>query len=406
MTAQKLNLRPRGVSGLTQRAVARITFEPVPPEVRTDYFFALCRDDSAPCLADLNGYAAVFVEQGAENALPEGVAAPVITGFASLSGYSQDSIAVVNAPTGETRIVYRPESQHNALFATGRCNSNCLMCSQPPKTTDDNRIVEEHLRIIDLIKSPPESLGITGGEPTLLGDGLVRILVKLKERFPGTHIQMLTNGRLYAYEDFVRDIASVSHPKFISAIPLYADVASIHDYVVQARGAFDQTITGLYNTAQFGLQTEVRVVLHKQTLPRLLPLMKYIHRNLPFVSHIVLMGLENMGYVKKNWGCLWVDPLDYMQTLQHAVRYLFYRGMDVSIYNLQLCLLPKALWPFARQSISDFKNIYLGKCGGCLAKQYCGGLFLSSETRHSRGIHPVRVAPGEVLSYFSDCHPG
>jgi len=403
MTVQKLNFRAQSVTGLPERTVARITFEPVPAPIRKDHFFIL-RRNMPQRSADLGGYAAILVEQDAEKFLPAKLKTPVVTGLNKVDAISQDSIMVVSGQTGSSRIVYRPKSKNNALFATSRCNSNCLMCSQPPALEDDNSIVEEHLRIIDLIKDPPETLGITGGEPTLLGEGLVRVIARMKERFPNTHIQMLTNGRLYAYPDLVRDLASVEHPSFISAIPLYADVAYVHDYIVQARGAFDQTITGLYNTARFGLQTEVRVVLHKQTIPRLLPLMEYIYRNLPFVSHVALMGLENMGYVKKNWNILWIDPVDYMETLQHAVRHLFYRGMNVSIYNLQLCLLSKALWPFSRQSISDFKNIYLPECEGCSAKKHCSGLFSSSKARHSKGIHSIEVESKYMESIFNSSY--
>lgn len=234
-------------------------------------------------------------------------------------------------------------------------------------------------------------MGITGGEPTLLKDGLVSILARLKARLPNTAVHMLTNGRLYGYEDFVAKLASVEHPRFISAIPLYSDVAVEHDYVVQAKGAFDETVIGLYNAAKYGLRVEIRVVLHKQTLPRLKKLAEFIYRNLPFVNHIALMGLENMGYVKTNWSLLWVDPADYSDTLEDAVRYLFYRRMNVSIYNLQLCVLPRPLWMFARQSISDYKNIYLDECQRCEVRTQCGGLFKSSETRHSRAIKAIHL---------------
>jgi len=130
--------------------------------------------------------------------------------------------------------------------------------------------------------------------------------------------------------------------------------------------------------------------------------MEYIYRNLPFVSHVALMGLENMGYVKKNWNILWIDPVDYMKTLEHAVRHLFYRGMNVSIYNLQLCLLPKTLWPFSRQSISDFKNIYLEECENCTVKNFCGGLFLSCKSRHSSGIHCLNTKSEVINSIFEN----
>ena len=200
---------------------------------------------------------------------------------------------------------------------------------------------------------------------------------------------MLSNGRMYAYEDFVAKLAAVHHPDFLTSIPLYADNAADHDYVVQAKGAFDQTVQGFYNAAKHGLAVEVRVVLHKQTIPGLLPLMEFIYRTLPFVRHVALMGLENMGYVKKNWDLLWIDPVDYASDLEAAITYLFHRRVAASIYNLPLCVLPKALWSFARQSISDFKNIYLAECEGCSVRPHCAGLFQSSETRHSRAIRAI-----------------
>ncbi len=161
-------------------------------------------------------------------------------------------------------------------------------------------------------------------------------------------------------------------------------------------GAFDETIVGLYNAAKYGLRTEIRVVLHKQTLPDLERLAEFIYRNLPFVEHIALMGLENMGYAKINWDLLWVDPLDYADVLGRTIRHLFYRRLPVSIYNLQLCVLPRTLWSFARKSISDYKNIYLDVCKECGVRERCGGLFLSSETRHSRGVSPLALEPSGV----------
>jgi MoaA/NifB/PqqE/SkfB family radical SAM enzyme len=104
--------------------------------------------------------------------------------------------------------------------------------------------------------------------------------------------------------------------------------------VVQAKGAFDQTIQGLYNAARYGLRIEVRVVLHKQTIPGLLDLMDYIYRNLPFVDHVALMGLENTGFAIANAEELWIDPLDYQFELASAVDLLVSTKINVSVYNL------------------------------------------------------------------------
>lgn len=307
----------------------------------------------------------------------------------TLQAFRDGHIITVSPQSGYVRTIFRPESPHNTVFTTDRCNSNCLMCSQPPKDVDDSYLVAENLRMIELIDYAPEAIGITGGEPTLLGDGLVAILTALKAKLPQTHVHMLTNGRRYQDLNMVRELAAVAHPAFVSAIPLYADVAGVHDYIVQARGAFDETVEGLYNAAQVGLPVEIRIVLHKQSLPRLRQLTEFIYWNCPFAVHVAFMGLEHMGYVKKNWEDLWVDPVDYGDDLEWAVRYLFLRRMNVSIYNLQLCLLPKNLWGFARKSISDYKNEYLPECARCAVQEHCGGLFLSQLPRYSSFIHPI-----------------
>lgn len=169
-------------------------------------------------------------------------------------------------------------------------------------------------------------------------------------------------------------------------IPLYADYYQLHDYIVQSKNAFYQTVQGLYHLASNGQRIEIRVVLHKPSIPRLVKLAKYIYKNLPFVEHIAFMGLENQGYTPHNIEQLWIDPVDYMNELTEAVLFLSERGLNVSIYNMQLCLMPKQLWSFSKKSISDWKNIYLDECGPCILKEMCGGLFASCQSMHSRHI--------------------
>ena len=49
------------------------------------------------------------------------------------------------------RTLYRRNSQHNHFLVTERCNSFCLMCSQPPRDIDDSYIADDILRAIPLI---------------------------------------------------------------------------------------------------------------------------------------------------------------------------------------------------------------------------------------------------------------
>jgi His-Xaa-Ser system radical SAM maturase HxsC len=180
-----------------------------------------------------------------------------------------------------------------------------------------------------------------------------------------------------------------AHPRLTVCIPLYSDNAPEHDYVVQARGAFDQTIQGLHRLARYEQPVEIRVVLHKLTIPRLNDLAHFIYRNLPFARHVALMGLEITGFTRPNLSKLWIDPYEYQIELERAVEYLAIRGMNVSIYNHPLCLLPRNLWKFARRSISDWKNIYFEVCTTCSVREQCGGFFMSAERQHSSHLRAL-----------------
>jgi His-Xaa-Ser system radical SAM maturase HxsC len=261
------------------------------------------------------------------------------------------------------------------------------MCSQPPQDRDDTAaLTDRNLRLIDLIENPPKRLVITGGEPTLLGERLFLIIERLRDRFPQTYLHMLTNGRAFAWLSTAERLGSIRHPDFMLGIPLYSDDCAVHDYVVQARGAFDQTVMGFHQLARYDVRVEIRVVLHAITIPRLPKLAEYIYRNFPFVEHVALMGLENIGYAPRNMADLWIDPIEYQSELEAAVEFLSTRGMNVSIYNHQLCVLRKSLWKFARKSISDWKNIYIDECDSCGVKSECGGFFAWATKLHSQYI--------------------
>lgn len=289
------------------------------------------------------------------------------------------------------RALYRRNSPHNAFLLTERCNNFCLMCSQPPKPHDDSYIIDHVLRTIPLMSPETRSIGLTGGEPTLLGEKFVEIVRALGSHLPRTAVHILSNGRSFKDLAFARSLAQLQHPDLMIGIPLYSDISSIHDYVVQADGAYDDTLRGIINLKSLGVKVEIRVVIHQITYSRLPELAQFIRRNLTFVDQVALMGLEMMGFTKFNLEKLWIDPKDYQPQLVKAVEILDRARMRVSIYNHQLCVLDPRLYPFNRKSISDWKNEYMPECDGCTRKQDCGGFFSSAKLRYSQHITPFRI---------------
>ena len=289
----------------------------------------------------------------------------------------------------QVMVLFRRRSTSNSLFITERCNSLCLMCSQPPRQVDDGWRVDELKQVVDLIDPSLPTIGVTGGEPTLLRERLAELLAHVREVLPDTQIHILTNGRLFADPAFV-ELFEGLQGSVTWGVPVYADVPSIHDHVVQARGAFFESLEGIYNLGAARHAIEVRYVLHKQTVPRIRAFAEFASRNLPFVNHVAFMGLEPMGFAKMNRDLLWIDPVDYAEELGAAVEWLDRNGVATSIFNLPLCVLPRSSWRFARKSISDWKRTYEPICAKCGELDQCGGFFRSTGSDwQSRAVSPI-----------------
>jgi His-Xaa-Ser system radical SAM maturase HxsC len=390
--------RPR----LKQTVLGRVTSERQEPSVRSEY---ILMTSSLRDIRDLAGYAGILTLDSPDQDLLDSLTVPVFHSVQTFDHLEPGDVVALN-PGGYIRTLYRIFSPHNAIFTTDRCNSYCLMCSQPPKSVDDGDRIAEHLRLIELMSPAIREIGITGGEPTLLKDDLLRIIERCKERLPETALHILSNGRLFYYGSFARRLAAIGHPNLMIGVPLYSDLDEEHDFVVQCRGAFDQTLVGLCNLARFGVPVEIRVVIHRHTYARLPELAEFIYRNLPFASHVALMGLELMGFAVPNARDLWIDPHDYQEELRRATTFLARRGMNVSIYNHQLCVVPRELWRFCAKSISDWKNDYLPECDICAVRDLCGGFFSSSLKRlRSQHIRPLEGSFGTPVAPKLDNAP-
>jgi len=263
------------------------------------------------------------------------------------------------------------------------------MCSQPPKDREDSWLFERAKRIIDLLPSSAQSIGLTGGEPTLNADALIDLLEHCHRTAPGLQLHLLSNGRRFADAEFARRYAQIDHSDIMAGIPVYAPEPGLHDFIVQSLGAFEETIHGILNLAALGQHIEIRIVIQRHNVPVLADLAIFIARNLPFIDQVALMGLEMTGLARPNYAEVWIDPADYQTQLLEATHILASAHILTKIYNHQLCVLDKQLWPFAVRSISDWKNDYLDLCDRCSLRDACGGIFATSGSRLSRHIKPV-----------------
>ena len=383
-----------GLSGPVPEDVWRIC---LPPDADGDHSGGEEQAGPLACLlrdgrAAPPGYGLYLVtgnQSGTRSGLPE-MPGPALRLGPELAHLDADDIIHVPADGRRVSVLWKNSARHNALLLTEQCDNYCLMCSQPPKERDDSWLFDRARKVISLLPPDARALSLTGGEPTLHADALIGLLEHCGRIAPRLSVHLLTNGRRFADPEFTRRYAAAGLADIMAGIPLYAPEPGLHDFIVQAAGAFNETVHGILNLASLGQPVEIRIVVQRHTVPVLSGLAVFIARNLPFVAQVALMGLEMTGLARPNSPLVWADPASYQNELAAAVDTLATAGITTRIYNHQLCVLDRRLWPYAVRSISDWKNDYLDICRTCTVRGACGGVFTTSGNRLSQHLHPVR----------------
>lgn len=277
----------------------------------------------------------------------------------------------------------------NSFFLTELCNCKCIMCPQPPQP-HNKELEKKALDTLALIpKDYKGDICLTGGEVTLLDDFFLDFLRQIRAKFKNNFITILTNGKSFSNFDFLNKFHAIQ-AKSLVAISLTADIDTLHDEIVGAKKSFYQTHLGICNLGKACEAIELRVVISRLNYARLSQIADYIYRNYPFVTRVVFMGMEYTGYASTNYEKIKISPIEYQGELLEAITSLVRYGMNVSIYNIPLCLLPSKLEKYSAKSISAWKNTYQKECQSCLKKNGCCGVFTTSYGHEYQNLKPFR----------------
>ena len=364
------------VSNIKDDILGIVTFKKHRFFHRRKYIY-VTKEENKPC----NGFLATL----STKLYSEGMG--VYGSMSNIDDFNEGDILLLNKQ-GEIFFLYEINSEHNVIFATERCNHRCVMCPQPPISIENDR-TDFNLRLISFFDKGTKEVGITGGEPTLIGDNLFKLINQVKKSCPKAAISLLSNGVNFSDISYAEKLAACNHFDLQIDVPIFSDIADEHNKIVGAK-TFYKTVQGLYNLASLRQKIGLRIVIHKLTYKRLPQLADYIYHNFPFVTQVAFLQMETTGLAEKNLQDLWIDPYDYTKELQEAVLLLSNRGFKVYIYNAQLCVLPNSLRTFAKQSISDWKKVYLSQCDGCILRSVCAGLFSTNNKHISTHISCVK----------------
>lgn len=308
--------------------------------------------------------------------------------FQTLKDY--DVVEIINNKS--IRVLYRDDSEDNAIVVTNQCNSNCIMCPDPDiiRNTKENPDIKKILEQIECIPNDTSHITITGGEPGLLKEKLLEVLDKCKKCLSNTEFLLLTNGRVFSDVHFANKIAEVVPSNIRVAIPIYADNEKLHDEITRAKESFNQAVNGIKNLINRNIDVEIRIVVLKKNYEQLEQIAKFIVREFPHTKIVNIMALEMMGNAYKNKDLVWVDFKDIKKYLYNACLTIIRSGIITNLYNFPLCNIDEKLYSLSRKSITDYKVRYKDGCDTCLIKENCGGFFNSTINIKDISIKPIK----------------
>ncbi|MDP3213496.1 MAG: radical SAM protein [Deltaproteobacteria bacterium] len=139
--------------------------------------------------------------------------------------------------------------KRNWVRLTFDCNNHCVFCldtlTHDGQMRDANEVKQQ---IIDGARKGAQRLILSGGEPTMHPRYVD--FIRLGKAAKYRKIQTVTNGRAFAYKDFLKRCLDAGLDEITFSI--HGPNARIHDALVGAKGAFEQEVQGLQYALEDG----------------------------------------------------------------------------------------------------------------------------------------------------------
>ncbi|MCB9574418.1 MAG: radical SAM protein [Kofleriaceae bacterium] len=148
-------------------------------------------------------------------------------------------------PAADDDVIAREAAAHdkrNWVRLTYDCNDRCIFCLDSRAHDGEMRDPEDVKRqILDGRRKGATRLILSGGEPTIHPRFVDFVRLGRLAGYP--RIQTVTNGRLFAYKDFLTRAVDAGLGEITFSI--HGPNAKIHDALVGVPGAFEQEVAGL-----------------------------------------------------------------------------------------------------------------------------------------------------------------
>ncbi len=203
------------------------------------------------------------------------------------------------------------------LRTTRTCNNHCIFCH-------DSEIQNGEIIGVDTLKTEIKKakadgftrLILSGGEPTIHPD--IISLVDYAKMLGFDWIQLISNGRMFAYRDFTSKIVRAGLNEV--TISFHSHEKKISDYLTGVRGSYEQTIKGIENLKRNNIVISIDIVINKLNYRHLTESIKFFYSTLN-ITEFDLLHLTPFGRGLENYNILNIEPESERREIKKAIRY-------------------------------------------------------------------------------------
>lgn len=290
-----------------------------------------------------------------------------------------------------------------AYIALGyRCNHQCIMC--PLSNTDQINKAFTFNQVLESFQQENLNAGdhvtLSGGEPTLVEflPELIRFLNQKK-----IHVTLLTNASGFANRDYAEKIKACSDSsRFNVVIALHSSNPKVHDYITGVQGSFYQSMLGVHNLIDVGINVTIKHIITGLTYKGLPSLAEMICKEFPPKVEVQFTSTDYSGKARNNTDRLVVrfnECREYLEKALHILSQECLIPYHISMIEMPLCACNPKYWRYYRiigdrldyylapnvnnphQIIYEIKNkcapVY-PECEECHVKCFCPGVWDSA----------------------------
>lgn len=273
------------------------------------------------------------------------------------------------------------------LNATYKCNNRCTFCAVGTRTQVDGDFDRQRELLVKYRKQGVSLLDIDGGEPTL--NPRLFSLIQFARRAGYQKVNVTTNGRMAAYEDYARELLASGVTSLLFSI--HGPTRYLHAANVGVPEAFDQTLSGVKNC--------VRLAAPEIELGANVTLTASNHEHLEAITQLVWdLGLRwlNIQFLTPFGRATNVVNPDTAAAARIAMGVIdrWQDRMKLSVINLPWCFMPgyerfvvgdllkleRHMLFVDNEEVNLFEYLrgqreYRAQCADCTRRVFCGGFY-------------------------------